>query len=82
MRGKQDRNDKRETDADYQALLELESLESLLEELEEEGIQDLNPGKLPAHLAARMEVANVASLADLRAKIAQLHLTLDSEGNL
>jgi hypothetical protein len=67
-------------DATYRKLVLLDDLESLLEELEEEGIaEDGASAGLPNDLRKRMEELGVSSLAHLHARIAELHRELDQE---
>jgi NTP pyrophosphatase (non-canonical NTP hydrolase) len=68
---------------DYARLLELEGLESLLEELEECGWETvLTTSQLPVDLQARLDDKQATSMADLRDRIARLHATMDNEDDL
>ena len=69
-----------ESSPDYENLLELENLESLLEELEEGGWDaDIKSAQLPGDLQRRVDEAQVRDVTDLRHKIAHLHTTLDKD---
>ncbi len=63
----------------YELLVELEDLESLLEELEEGGWDvDLKSADLPGEIQDRIDEAKITNLTELRDKIARLHASLDS----
>lgn len=65
---------------DYENLLELEDLESLLEELEEGGWEnDFKGVGLPGEMMGRINAAQIDSTGQLRDKIARLHDALDRE---
>lgn len=65
---------------EYDSLLALEELESLLEELEEAGIEgDLAAARLPADTDRRVREAGVDTTDALRTKIARMHAQLDQE---
>jgi len=67
-------------DQEYGDLLALEDLESLLEDLEEDGAVDpLDPAILPDTLSERVKSLGLHSVDDLRTRIAQLHSKLDAE---
>jgi hypothetical protein len=61
---------------EYDLFLELENLESLLEEIEESG----DVGQLPSDPEARKRLAELglSSVSDLRKRIAELHAELDA----
>ncbi|HET9492949.1 MAG TPA: hypothetical protein VFR15_01825 [Chloroflexia bacterium] len=62
----------------YDVLLDLEDLESLLEQLEEAGVVDeFDPSMLPPDVAELAREAGVSTLADLRALIEASHRQLD-----
>lgn len=64
----------------YEKLLQLEDLESLLEELEEGGWEtDFDKAALPGEMLGRINAAQISTLMELKGKIARLHATLDSE---
>ncbi len=68
------------SDATYRKLMLLDDLESLLEELEEDGItEDGTTSAFPDDLRERMEEIGVSSITQLRARIAELHGELDQE---
>lgn len=65
-------------DDSYEALLELEELESLQEEIEESGVDPaLNWSALPGDLRERLSAFNIAAMDDLVARIAAMHAELD-----
>ncbi|HYO48466.1 MAG TPA: hypothetical protein VEW94_01340 [Chloroflexia bacterium] len=67
-------------DATYRRLVLLDDLESLLEELEEQGIaEDGARAALPSDLYERMEELEVSSISEIRDRIAELHRELDQE---
>jgi hypothetical protein len=67
-------------DATYRKLVLLDDLESLLEELEEQGIaEDGATAGLPSDLYERMEELEVSSITEIRDRIAELHSQLDQE---
>lgn len=62
----------------YDVLLDLEDLETLLEQLEEAGVVDeFDASMLPPDVAALAREAGVNRLADLRALIEASHRDLD-----
>ncbi|HKP53510.1 MAG TPA: hypothetical protein VJ183_12775 [Chloroflexia bacterium] len=61
--------------AEYEAVLMLEELESLLEDLEEYGDTE----RLPSDLQSRMETLGISNAAELRKRILELHAQLDEE---
>jgi hypothetical protein len=63
--------------SEYDDLLLIEDLESLLEELNEAGIEGSLDVDLPAEIAERAHAAGVHSTGDLRALIEKLHRQLD-----
>jgi hypothetical protein len=65
---------------EYNTLLELEDLETLLEELEEQGISELTSGSaLPADLQGRIRDLGVRDLQQIRDRIMHLHAALDQD---
>lgn len=60
--------------SEYQAVLLLEELESLLEDIEEQA-----DGPLPAHLMAELGEYGLGDVKGLRLRIAELHARLDTE---
>lgn len=64
-------------DEAYKRMLLLDDLESLLEELEDEGIT--SESALPPGMRERMVELDVFSLMALRGKIAELHSEMDKE---
>ena len=65
---------------EYERLLWLDDLESLLEELEEGGWDtDLHNTPLPGEMRGRINAARIGSLDELKRKIARLHASLDGE---
>jgi hypothetical protein len=63
---------------DYQDLVALEDLESLLEELEELSLTRLAPGEhIPAELRERMQALGVKDVQQIRDRIMHLHARLD-----
>ena len=65
---------------DYDVLRTLEDLESLLEELDEVGIEgEISVARLPVELRERVIAADVATTDELRTRIAKLHAQLDRE---
>ena len=69
-----------EDDSEYANLLELDDLETLLEELEESGVRDdLSFDQLPDETAAQARSLGVQSLGQLRERIVTLHARLDRE---
>ncbi|HYP40192.1 MAG TPA: hypothetical protein VEX13_07505 [Chloroflexia bacterium] len=67
-------------DATYRKLVLLDDLESLLEELEEQGIAEGGAmSGVPNDLRERMEELRVPSLTELRTRISELHHELDRE---
>lgn len=65
---------------DYDDFLEVEKLETLLEDLEEAGMADnLNSFDIDGDLRERLDDAHIASVEDLRARIARLHSLLDTK---
>ena len=67
------------TRSEYDDLLLVEDLETLLEELEEAGIEGSLDIKLPADFAEQVHTVGVHSMGDLRALIEKLHGQLDEE---
>lgn len=69
---------KESTGPEHDALLELEDMESLLEELEEGGWDaDIHSPELPQGLQDRISDAGVRDITELKQKIARLHLEYD-----
>jgi hypothetical protein len=67
-------------DATYRKLMLLDDLESLLEELEEQGVaEESATADLPDDLRERMEELQVSSIMEMRGRIAELHRELDQE---
>lgn len=65
----------------YDSMLDLEDMESLLEQLEEAGVdEDFDASMLPPDMAELAREAGVTTLAQLRALIAATHRRLDEEG--
>ena len=65
----------------YGRLLELEELESLLEDIEE-GVVDEHAEQantMPASLRAQLDERGLDSVDALRARIAELHTSIDSD---
>jgi len=70
----------RKGDGEYDALLTLEDLESLLEELEEAGVEgEIGSARLGDDLRERVNAAGISSTTALRSRIAQMHAQLDEE---
>ena len=70
----EDQGDRQE----YQDLLALEDLESLLEELEELSLTGLVPGEhIPPELRERMQALGVKDVQQIRDRIMHLHARLD-----
>jgi len=67
--------DSTEEDAEYEAVLMLENLESLLEDLEDYG----DATQLPLDLRTRMDDLGISNAAELRKRILELHAQLDAE---
>ena len=68
----------REEQQEYQDLLALEDLESLLEELEEQSLTGVVPGEhIPAELQERMRALGVKDVQQIRDRIMHLHAALD-----
>ena len=63
----------------YADLLQLEDLESLLEELEESE-EEGKPDELPPDLQERLSELGLSNADEVRARIAQVHATLDDAG--
>jgi hypothetical protein len=67
-------------DGEYDALLTLEDLESLLEELEEAGVEgEIGSARLEGDLRQRVNAAGISNTETLRARIARMHARLDEE---
>ncbi len=66
-----------ENGEEYKALMLLDDLESLLEELEESGAE----GYDQPILTERMHALDLTDMADLRERIGILHERLDAEDN-
>lgn len=65
---------------EYEEILEIEEMESLLEDLEEGGWDaDLNTPLMPPEIKERLEKAHVRDMTELRQKIASMHAALDTE---
>jgi hypothetical protein len=65
----------------YDSILDLEDMESLLEQLEEAGVdEDFDASMLPPDMAVLAREAGVTTLAQLRALIEATHRRLDEEG--
>ena len=68
------------TNPQYETLLLLDDLETLLEELEEQGITGTPPGEqIPPALRDRMDHAGVRDVQQLRDKIMRLHAQVDED---
>ncbi|HUP27510.1 MAG TPA: hypothetical protein VM409_03670 [Chloroflexia bacterium] len=63
-------------DTSYEALLDLEEMESLLEEIEE---QEESGGTLAANLSARLQDLGISGVEELKARILFAHAQLDEE---
>jgi hypothetical protein len=61
-------------DDSYSQLLQLEELESLLEEIEESGAPE---GTIPSGLRELLQSLGIESVSELVGRIAQLHAELD-----
>jgi hypothetical protein len=65
-------------DEAYEAMLALDEMESLLEDIEEEGLPaSATIADLPPQLAGRMDELGARSVGELRDRIRQLHEELD-----
>ena len=65
---------------EYESLLLLEDMESLLEDLEEAGITGLDgPAPVPDDLRGRMEHLGVRDVQQLRDRIMHLHARIDED---
>jgi len=65
---------------EYDRLALLEDLESLLEEIEEQGVVEVDqPGPIPADVLARMNTAGVRDVQQLRDRIRGLHAEFDDD---
>jgi hypothetical protein len=68
------------SDEEYERLMALEDLETLLEDLEEQGITGLGPPQvIPAEMRARFKAAGVENVLQLRDKLMHLHAELDDD---
>jgi hypothetical protein len=68
---------------DYERMLLIEDMESLLEEMEEAGVTGLEPpDRMPPELAARMDAAGVKNVEQLRELVTRLHSELDEDERL
>ncbi len=64
----------------YDSMLDLEDMESLLEQLEEAGVdEDFEASMLPPDMAELAREAGVTTLAQLRALIEATHRRLDEQ---
>ena len=64
----------------YGVLLDLEDLESLLEQLQEAGVvEEFDPSMLPPDVAELAREARVTTLSELRELIEASHRALDEE---
>jgi hypothetical protein len=64
----------------YDEFLELEKLETLLEDLEDAGVEgNLLAPNMDGDLRARLDDVHVSNVEDLRAMIAGLHSRLDAQ---
>jgi hypothetical protein len=66
-----------ESDPSYDKMLTLEHLESLLEELEEDGFDGYEGHALPLHLREQLEELGLSDAEEVRHRISQLHNELD-----
>ena len=65
---------------EYEQLLVVEELESLLEELEEQGVSGLAANEdIPDQLRARMDDLGVHDVQQLRDRIMHLHTEIDGD---
>lgn len=64
----------------YELLVELEDLESLLEELEEDGLAGEDPSAWTSDLRERLVERDLKSADQLRERIRALHIGLDRTG--
>ena len=65
---------------EYARLAELEDLESLLEEMEEQGVVSLDqPASVPADLREHMQIYGVRDVQQLRDRIMHLHAEIDED---
>lgn len=72
------RADEAPDDREYEALVELEELESLLEELEEQGVSGFEGDPhIPEALRARVQAFGISNVEQLRGRIMHLHAELD-----
>ncbi|HET6260657.1 MAG TPA: hypothetical protein VFG99_00265 [Chloroflexia bacterium] len=70
----------REGDDSYRQLLELEELESLLEEVEEAGLDaEADWGALPEELREQLASLGVGNMSELVARISFMHAELDEQ---
>jgi hypothetical protein len=64
----------------YGVLLDLEDLESLLEQLEEAGVvEEFDPSMLPPDVAELAREAHITTLSELRELIETSHRALDED---
>ncbi len=63
----------------YSTLVQLEDLETLLEELEEQGRD--RPDEMPYEIGADMKRLGVSDIDEVRAQIKRLHAELDAAGD-
>ncbi|MFL5732216.1 MAG: hypothetical protein ACJ78Q_03365 [Chloroflexia bacterium] len=69
-------------DREYQDMLALEDLESMLEELEELKLPGISPGQdIPERLRERMEDAGVKNIQQIRERIMRLNAALDDSAD-
>jgi hypothetical protein len=74
--------DEHSQDRDYEDMLALEDLESMLEELEELGVTAIDAGKnIPEELRERMVEAGVRDVQQIRGRIMHLNAALDDNAD-
>ena len=68
------------SDEEYERLVALEDLETLLEDLEEQGITGLGAEQsTPSDMHARLKAAGVENVQQLSDKLMHLHAALDDD---
>jgi len=73
-------DDQQNRDGEYASLVTLEELESLLEELDEAGVEgEIGSTRIAEDLHERANAAGITSTDALRARIARMHAHLDEE---